>query len=110
MLIAELNPNDIVVALPATMVSMLVAVVLPVVVGFITKSSTSATLKAVLLALFSAVSAAITSATVTDGSAVITWGTLFAFIVTFVTAVGIHFGFLKPTGATAKVQAVGVHD
>ncbi|KAB1647910.1 hypothetical protein F8O04_12220 [Pseudoclavibacter endophyticus] len=88
---------------------LIIGVVLPLVVGLVTKHSTSSGLKALLLAGLALVSSLLTeilNAAQTDRPYDVGQGLLIG-LVTFVTAVGVHYGLLKPTGATDAVQAVG---
>lgn len=95
---------------PAQLVQMLIAVVLPLVVGLVTTRVTSAAAKAVLLAalslatsLLAALYDAIQAHETYDLGAALTLA-----LPTFLIAVGTHYGFWKPTGATVAVQEAGV--
>lgn len=90
-------------------VQLLIAVVLPLLVGLVTTRTTSAGLKAVLLAALSAVSALLTSlaAAIETNQPYDLAAALFATVMTFLVAVGMHFGIYKPTGASVAVQNVG---
>lgn len=90
--------------------SLLIGTVLPIVVGIITSKVTAKRTKALALALLSAVSGFLTEyVTAADGAgqfhvdqALLTW------LMTFVVAVAVHYGFWRPVGVSARAQAVGV--
>lgn len=88
--------------------NLIFAVVLPALVGLATKASTSPRVKAVLLALGSAVAGVVT--VTSTGGAAISEASVKAAFLQFVTAVAVHFGLLKPTGTTAKLQTTGNKD
>lgn len=89
--------------------SLLVGTVLPILVGLVTTKVTSSRTKAILLAALSAVSGFLTELIdVTQrgdvfqvDQALLTW------MMTFVVAVAIHYGFWKPTGVTEKALTTG---
>lgn len=93
----------------AQIIGLLSGVVLPVLVGLVTTRITHSGAKAALLAalafginLLTELGAALTAGTTYDlGTALI------AGLGTFIIAVSTHYGFLKPTGVSASVQAVG---
>jgi peptidoglycan/LPS O-acetylase OafA/YrhL len=89
--------------------TLVVSVILPALVGLVTKVVTSPNKKAIILTLLSALTGfggELLNALVNH-----TAYNVFAGIITFVTAfiigVAVHFGFLKPTGISTKLQAVG---
>lgn len=86
-----------------------VAVLLPVLVGIVTKKVTRSGVKAALLALFALFTSLITElvASLQRGEVYDLGAGLFLFLPTFVIAVSTHYGFWKPVGASAKVQAIG---
>lgn len=95
----------------AQLLSLLSAIVLPLVVGIVTTRVTSPGTKAVLLALLSLainllaeLAAAVTNGTQYDLGAALLTG-----LGTFLIAVGMHYGFWRPTGTTEVVQKVGRH-
>jgi len=91
------------------LLTMLVATVLPLLVGLVTKVVTSPGKKAVLLALLSAVTglgSEVLNALTTGTSFNLFLG-LILFITSFLIAVGLHYGFWKPTGTSAAAQRVG---
>lgn len=93
----------------ALVIGLLVSTVLPLLVGLVTKATTSPGVRAVLLAALAAVTGLLTElgASLTAGT-VYNLGTgLLLALVSFLTAVGIHFGLLKPTGAAAAAIRVG---
>jgi hypothetical protein len=87
----------------------IIAVLLPLLVGLVTKRVTSSGTKAVLLLALSAVSAVLTSwaAAAQEGTVFDMGAALLAALATFVVGVAVQFGFWRPVGATAAVQAVG---
>lgn len=89
--------------------SVLVGTILPLLVGLVTKTVTSEKVKALILAGLSAATAILTEAINVGGFGdQYSWQTaLLTFVVTFITAVGFHLGFWKPTGAAARAQAAG---
>lgn len=84
-----------------------VSVLLPLVVGLVTTNVTSPHLKAILLLLFTAINGFLNQ-WISQGSdfqwraAVVSW------IFSYVTALALHYGYLKPSGVTAKVQSMFV--
>lgn len=85
-------------------------VLLPLLVGLVTTRVTSSNLKSVLLLVLSVVTALITEliASIEAGDPYnLGMGLLMAFI-TFVSGVALHYGLLKPTGASAAAQKAGV--
>lgn len=89
--------------------SLLVGTVLPLLVGLVTKVTTSPGTKATLLAVLSAASGLLTELLASAQANVsydLAEGLLTA-IATFIVAVGMHYGLWKPTGASAKAQAIG---
>lgn len=87
--------------------TVVVAVVLPAVVALVTKRVASGTVKALTLSFLSLVAATLTQILNSGGS--FDWQlTLRDFVVTFVIAVCVHFGLLKPmsiTGSEGRIQA-----
>ncbi len=92
-----------------TIIGMLVAVVLPLIVGLVTKRMTDSGVKAGLLAALAALTGALTEFgnMLTTGEPFNVAMALVMIVVAFITAVGMHFGLYKPTGAAAAVQSVG---
>lgn len=96
----------------AQLLSLLSAIVLPLVVGIVTTRITSPGTKAVLLAalsfainLLAELATAIANGTQYDLGAALLTG-----LGTFLIAVGVHYGFWKPTGTSATVQQkIGRH-
>ena len=90
------------VSLDLSWVTLVATVVLPLLTGVVTKEMAPGGTKAVVLMALSAITAAVASIInlggVFDLAEIVT-----ATIVTFVGSVGVYFGFLKPTGAAAKV-------
>lgn len=83
---------------------LVVGVVLPLLVGIVTRATTPPGVKAVLLAALAAVTVVIQEA-LQDGSFE-TKAAILKFAGLFLTAVGLHFGLLKPTNVTGAGGAV----
>lgn len=90
-------------------IGLLISTVLPLLVGLVTKLETSSGAKAALLAGLAAINGlAVEYAASLNAGEPYNIGTgLIVALISFLTAVGIHFGLLKPLGATAAVQKVG---
>lgn len=93
----------------AQVIGLLIGVVLPVLVGLVTTRVTSSSTRAILLAVLSFVTNLLTefAASLSAGTAYDLGAALIAGLGTFIVAVAIQFGFWKPTGVSASVQAVG---
>ena len=89
------------------LVGLLVSVVLPLLVGLVTKASTSSGVKAVILAVLAAITGvAITWQQANSNGISWDWKTaVIAALISFLVAVGTHFGFWKPTLVTAAAQS-----
>ncbi len=85
--------------------TMLIAVILPALVSLVTKQLASSGLKAVILLLLSAVTGALTSIQNQGGTFVLK-DVFLATLFTFLVAVGVHFGLLKPAGITGSEGAI----
>jgi len=95
--------------LDAVAVSILVGTVLPLAVGLLTKLRASSGVKAVLLALLTALAGLITTATLADGSAVISWELALNAGLAWVTGVATHYGLWKATGVAYHLApSIGV--
>lgn len=94
---------------PALIIGLLVSTVLPLLVGLVTKTVTNSGVKAGLLAALAAITGLGTEllASINAGTTYDLGTGLVLAVTSFIVAVGIHFGLLKPTGASAAVQAVG---
>lgn len=94
---------------PTLIVSLLVGVILPLVVGLVTTRVTNSAARALLLALLSAAAGLLSELgeSITAGTAYDIGVGGLAALTTFLTAVGLHFGLYKPTGAAAALQRVG---
>ena len=84
---------------------LVVGTILPILVGVVTKSSASGGVKAVTLAALAAATVIIQEA-VSAGSFDVKPAVL-KFALLFLTAVGLHFGFLKPAQVTGAGGAAG---
>lgn len=87
----------------------ILATVLPLLVGLVTTRVTSSAAKAWLLAGLSLATSVLAEAVRvwTAGEAFDVGVALLAAIPTFIVSVSVHYGLLKPSGATAVVQDVG---
>lgn len=87
--------------------TIVIAVILPAIVALVTKQAASGTVKALTLSFLSLVTATLTQILNSGGS--FDWQlTLRDFVVTYVIAVCVHFGLLKPmslTGAEGRIQS-----
>lgn len=86
--------------------SLAVGTLLPIVVGLVTTKVTGANVKAVVLALLTAVSGFLTEfiSAATGGQVFQVDQALLTWLMTFVVAVAVHYGFWKPVGVTEKAQ------
>lgn len=93
----------------ALILNLLVAVIFPVFVGLVTKTTTNPALKATLLATISLASGVVAQwlAALSSGLPMDWFTAIVTGLGAWVIAIATHFGFWKPTGATAAVQAVG---
>lgn len=91
------------------LLGLVVGLVLPALVGLVTKDVTSATVKSLLLVALAAVSGLGSQALAAHqaGTAYDWRSGLLVALGAFVTGVASHYGILKPTGATAALQAIG---
>lgn len=90
-------------------IGLLVSTILPLIVGLVTTRVTHSGVKAVVLAALSAVTGLLTELgnALTAGTPY-NLGTGLVFALTaFLVATGLHYGLLKPTGASGAVQSVG---
>jgi hypothetical protein len=90
-----------------TLLTLLVSAVLPLLVGLVTKLDTKPGRRAILLGLFAAITGFLNeliTALSTGGSFNVSEA-LFLWLGVFIISVGVHFGFLKPTGLSTKAQA-----
>lgn len=83
----------------------LVATVLPALVALVSSRVASSSVKGVLLALLSAVAGWLTSLQLTGGAFEVE-AALSSVFVTFITAVSVHYGLLKPAGVTGSSGAI----
>jgi len=96
----------------AQVLGLVVGIVLPVLTGYVTKASWGGGVRAVLLAFLAAASgfgAELLDAVAREVS--YDWkGGLLTALGAWVVAVATHFGYWKPTGASAAVVRSGVTD
>ncbi len=87
--------------------TVVVAVLLPALVALVTKQTASGTVKALMLSFLSLLAATLTQILQAGGA--FNWQlTLRDFAVTYVIAVCVHFGLLKPmsiTGSSGRIQS-----
>lgn len=95
---------------PALIIGLLVSTVLPLLVGLVTKKVTHSGAKAALLALLASITGLGSEllASIQSGTSYDLGTGLVLALTSFLVAVGLHYGIYKPTGATEKVQEVGV--
>jgi hypothetical protein len=91
------------------LLNLLLAIVFPIIVGLVTTKVTSSWLKAVLLASISLASGLVSGllAALVAGVPFDLISALLVGLGAWLIAIATHFGFWKPVGATAAVQAVG---
>ena len=91
------------------LLNLLLAVGFPVLVGLVTKQVTRPGRKAVLLATISLASGLVTAllAAITAGIPFDLLAALLTGLAAWIIAIATHYGIWKPTGVTAKVQAIG---
>jgi hypothetical protein len=94
-----------IVTIDPTYLDIALAVVLPMVVALVTKQLADSWVKAVVLLLLSALTAA-GSDMLAHGGTFTLGPTLGNFVLTFIIAVGMHYGLLKPTGITGSNGAI----
>ncbi len=94
---------------PAALLQLLISTVFPLLVGLVTKRDTHPGRRAVLLALLSVSTsfAAQLANAITAGVPFDLIAALIAALVSFLVAVGMHFGLWNPTGAAAALQNIG---
>lgn len=92
--------------------SLCASTVFPLLVGLVTKRSTDPGVKAVLLALLAVLSQLLVelAEALQNGSAYNLGTALVLGLVSFLVAVGTHYGLLKPTGLDVKAQSALTHD
>lgn len=95
----------VVITLDQMWLTMIIAVILPALVALVTKQVASANVKAVLLLLLSAVTGTVTSIQANGGTFDLKEAAV-ATVLTFVVAVGSHFGFLRPLEITGSQGAI----
>jgi hypothetical protein len=93
---------------PAMVIGLLVYTILPIIVGLITTRVTSPGTKAVVLAAISALAGLLTELlnSINAGTAYDLGTGLLLALTAFLVATAMHFGLWKPTGTSAKAQAV----
>lgn len=91
------------------LLNLLLSVGFPVLVGLVTKTVTSSTWKAILLATVSLASGFVSAllAAVIAGIPFDIISALLTGLAAWLIAIATHFGFWRPTGVTAAVQAIG---
>jgi hypothetical protein len=89
------------------LVSILLGTILPILVGLVTKVTTNSSVKALLLAALSAISG-VGSEFLGNQQNFVWQQAVLTGIITFITAVSVHYGLWKPVGVTQKAQRAGV--
>ena len=97
---------------PLAVVQLLIAFILPVLVGLVTTKVTSPAVKAWLLAGLSLITSLLVELgrSIASGTTYDLGVALLAALPAFVVSVATYHGLWKPTGVTATVQDIGVHD
>lgn len=80
------------------------ATVIPMLTALITKAQASARFKA-LTTLALAIVGSIVESAIAHGGAIDVETTAVTFVMTYISAIGLYYGLLKPTGAAPAVQA-----
>lgn len=99
------TPPGGIITIPDMWLTFLVAAGLPVLVGFVKARFASSRVGALLLLALSVIAGWLTSLQATGGSFE-PKAALTAIFISFVTAAGFHYGFLKPTGITGSEGVV----
>jgi hypothetical protein len=89
------------------LINFALGVLLPMLTAFVTKRLAGSSVKGVILLLLSAIGGFLTQYLSQDSNW--HWKTaVFSFALTFIAAVGTHYGLLKPTGVTGTNGAIQV--
>lgn len=90
--------------LDALTVQVAVGMLIPIVVGLITKFSTSSGVKALAMLILNAVQTLIVTATMADGTAIISKQTFIAWALALVVSVASYAGVYKPLNVTSSTE------
>lgn len=93
------------ITLSALSVSLLLGLLIPVVTGLLTKYSTSSGLKGLVTLVQNATQALVVSATVGDGTAVISEETFVTFCLSLAISIATYAGVYKPLNITSSEPA-----
>jgi hypothetical protein len=93
--------NERVVTIDEYWLNLLISTALPIVVAIVTKRFANSQVKAVVLIALSVITGWLTSLQATGGSFELK-SAITSTIVSFVTAVAVHFGLLAPAGVTGR--------
>lgn len=105
LILSEASTVEQKVHLDVSYLTVILTVALPLLTGIVTKASASPRVKAITLLTLTLIATAIQQLIEVNG--VVNLKTFLAnFFVTWVVAMGVYLGFLKPTGAAAKAQNV----
>jgi hypothetical protein len=106
------DPSDTVASLrlDAVAVAFLVSALIPIVNGLITKCTLSSMWKGLITLILNAVNALVVTATMSDGTAIISSTTFVTFILGLVISVGTYLGVYKNVGLTSSATPAGVPD
>jgi hypothetical protein len=88
--------------IPALVVSAGVGTLVPILNGLLTKVTLPSAVKGVITIILSAIVALITSATLADGTAVISWLTFLMWFLTTVGAIAAYVNIYKPLNLTSS--------
>lgn len=92
------------VQLSALTVSLIIGLLIPIVTGLVTKYSTSSGLKGLITLMLNAVQTLVVTATVADGTAIISRETFVNFCLALVISVASYAGVYRPLGVTSSTQ------
>jgi hypothetical protein len=88
--------------LDATAVSLIISLVIPVLTGLVTKVTLPGAAKGVLTLVLNGVAALVTTATLADGTAVLSGQTVVTWLIGLGVSVAMYLGVWKPAGVTSS--------
>lgn len=97
----EVLSNERIVTIDEYWLNMVISTFLPIIVALVTKRFATGNVKALVLLLLSAVTGTLTSIQASGGTFDLE-SAITGTVISFITAVGIHFGLLGPTGVTGR--------
>jgi hypothetical protein len=98
------------IVIPATGVTMMVGIFIPLLTGILTKRTTSGFVKGLITLIANGIVSGIATATMGDGTAVISWQFFVTWFVGFITSVGLYTGLWSKAGLTSSDQVVKAGD